>query len=539
MQVDQYIQSLRHLPIESINAQIEQVCGISDFFSEIGDMNLCLSTDRAEKDEYGDWQTNMELAQLITQQIATDYHPQALLEPTCGYGNFILAALDTFDSLEEVVAIEIYKPYLQKLKCEILQRYLDGVYNRPIRFHFIHRSVFEIDWKTIKQKIGNKDLLVLGNPPWVTNSDLSRIDSENLPQKSNFKQTKGLAAMTGKGNFDIAEYICYDLFRQFACGNNRFALLLKNSVIKQICYSQQKMQLSISSMRQYQIDSKKEFGAAVDASLFLCESGLPAKTCEIFDFYSGQYIREFGWTNGKFVSDMSAYAETSSMDGISPLQWWSGIKHDCQSVVELTRSGNDYYNKLGEKVDIEEEFIYPYVKSSDIQSNLSNHHNRFVIVTQHRVNDNTEQLQYTAPRMYRYLTEHRAYFDKRKSAIYRNRSPYSMFGIGGYTFKPYKVVVSSLYKQPHFTLLRPINGKCVVPDDTCYQIGFDRLEDAEVILRLLSSMQVTNFIRSISFPDSKRTITKDILMRINLGIYQPLSTINTEPLLFETWNAQS
>ena len=78
-----------------------------------------------------------------------------------------------------------------------------------------------------------------------------------------------------------------------------------------------------------------------------------------------------------------------------------------------------------------------------------------------------------------------------------------------------------------------------VPDDTCYQIGFDRLEDAEVILRLLSSMQVTNFIRSISFPDSKRTITKDILMRINLGIYQPLSTINTEPLLFETWNAQS
>lgn len=543
MKVEDYIQSLRHLPIDEINSQIEQVCGIADFFTEIGDIDMCLSTERTNKDEYGDWQTNSQLANKIALQISKDYSPQVLLEPTCGRGNFILAALDTFTSLEEIYAIEIYKPYLQILKQEILQRYLDGTYSKKICFHLLHCSVFEVDWKEIRQQIGNKNLLVLGNPPWVTNSDLSKIDSKNLPHKSNFKQVSGLSAMTGKGNFDIAEYICYDLFRQFANGQNQFALLLKNSVIKQICHSQQKMRLPIAQLRQYKIDAKKEFGASVDASLFTCKAGDSEDTCEVYNFYTGNYERRFGWTNQKFVSNMETYARTASIDGISPFQWWSGIKHDCQPVVELTKRKDGYYNKLGELVNIEEDCIYPYAKSSDIQGYVTADHDRYVIITQHKVSDNTEQLQYTAPRTYNYLMQHRQYFDKRKSSIYKNRSPFCMFGIGDYTFKPYKVVVSSLYKNSHFTLLTPINGKCVIPDDTCYQLGFDNEQDAQMVLSVLSSLLVKEFLDSISFSDSKRMITKDLLMRINLikaerevemssNYFSNLSTIIAEPLLF-------
>ena len=53
-------------------------------------------------------------------------------------------------------------------------------------------------------------------------------------------------------------------------------------------------------------------------------------------------------------------------------------------------------------------------------------------------------------------------------------------------------------------------------DDTCYFIGFDSLEQAEYIWRLLNTEIVSNFLKNISFKDAKRMITKEVLMRIDL-----------------------
>ena len=53
-------------------------------------------------------------------------------------------------------------------------------------------------------------------------------------------------------------------------------------------------------------------------------------------------------------------------------------------------------------------------------------------------------------------------------------------------------------------------------DDTCYFIGFDNLEQAEFVWKLLNTDTVADFLRSISFKDSKRMITKEVLMRIDL-----------------------
>ena len=516
MLVEDYIQSIRHLPLVEINKHIEQKCGISDFFSEIGDMDLLVDEERGNKDEYGDWQTNEVLSHKVTELIATTFQPQVILEPTCGKGSLVLAALDTFSSIDEVYAIEIYKPYLQALKFEILQRYLDRYYYKPIKFHLLHADVFSVDWDKIKKEISDKKLLILGNPPWVTNSELSKIDSNNLPVKSNFKHENGFAAMTGKGNFDIAEYICHELMKHFATGLNQFGLLLKNSVVKQICLSQQKIHHNIAELRQYNIDSHKEFGASVDASLFTCRAGEESSVCEVYDLYTKKYIRQFGWVGDRFVSDIDAYSQTSSIDGVSQLVWWSGVKHDCQSVVELTKTQMGYINKLGELVKIEEDCVYPYVKSSDIKGETPHQATHYIILTQHYINEDTECLKQVLPLTYSYLSSHRDYFDKRKSSIYKNRSPFCMFGIGSYTFKPYKIVVSGLYKSPKFTLLKPIDGKVVIADDTCYQLGFDTQEEAEFVLKILKSTYVSEFMKSVSFVDSKRLITKELLMRINL-----------------------
>jgi hypothetical protein len=52
-------------------------------------------------------------------------------------------------------------------------------------------------------------------------------------------------------------------------------------------------------------------------------------------------------------------------------------------------------------------------------------------------------------------------------------------------------------------------------DDTCYFIGFDKLKMAEIAHYLLNSDLVQRFLKSIIFSDSKRSINKDTLMRID------------------------
>lgn len=140
-----------------------------------------------------------------------------------------MAALLTFDTIEEVHAIEIYKPYLDAVdeRLQHLGKSLDN-----IQVHLYHENIFDFDFQRITENVNGRVVLAVGNPPWVTNSKLSEIGSDNLPIKTNFKKAKGLEAITGKANFDIAEYICTRLIEKCAAENDHFAFLLKNSVIK-------------------------------------------------------------------------------------------------------------------------------------------------------------------------------------------------------------------------------------------------------------------------------------------------------------------
>ena len=53
-------------------------------------------------------------------------------------------------------------------------------------------------------------------------------------------------------------------------------------------------------------------------------------------------------------------------------------------------------------------------------------------------------------------------------------------------------------------------------DDTCYFIGFEEERFAKITLNLLNHGHTQQFLKAIIFPDSKRSITKDVLMRIDL-----------------------
>ena len=468
-----------------------------------------------KKEEYGDWQTNLPLAIAICKQIkAQGIRPQVIIEPTCGQGNFIVAALLTFESIEDVYGIEIYKPYL-----DILEEKLKGIkesLHHP-NIHLFHDNIFDFDFRLITEHIKGRVVLAIGNPPWVTNSKLSEIGSENLPVKTNFKKVKGLEAITGKGNFDIAEYICIQLIEKCSAPDTHFSFLLKNSVIKNIVYEQKAGKASLSDIAQYNIDTQKEFDVSVSAALLSMRLfGGHERSCRVFDFYTKAPLYDFGWVNDKFVADVDSYIKTQKIDGTSPFVWRSGLKHDCSKVMELSKQNGAYVNALNEVVEIEDDVIYPLIKSSDVKGDAIMQTRKYVIITQHSTSEDTKLMKEKYPKAYQYLLNHSKYLDDRKSSIYKDRPRFCMFGIGDYTFMKYKIIISGLYKQTKFSLATDIDGKTSVCDDTCYMLGFDNYNVARLTLGILNSSYVQDFIKSVCFYDAKRVINKDLLMRIDL-----------------------
>lgn len=522
-------QKLTHnLSLLAANLLFHSVSGIASFFEtetdleELKEKLLSASNILEEPDrtEYGDFQTNYHLAITVAKYLSKKGdEPDVVIEPTCGKGNFIVAALKTFKTLKKVYGIEIYRPYVWETKFSILDFYIENPSaNKPDIF-ISHYNVFDFDFKAIASEISGQNILVIGNPPWVTNSMLGGLNSSNLPAKSNFKKHNGLDAITGKGNFDIAEYITMIMLETFQHQNGNIALLVKNSVIKNIIFDQKKNKYKIGNIEKHCIDSKKEFNVSVDAALFLGQlNASPSFKCNEFDFYkNSKPLLSFGWVEEKFVSNIKTYVHSKDIDGDCPFEWRQGLKHDCSTIMEFDKVNGHYLNSLNEETELESDLVYGILKSSDLKNTIVKESRKYTIVTQRKVGQETSYIRSAYPKTYQYLLNHQNSFDARKSSIYKGKPSFSIFGIGDYSFKPFKVVISGLYKTFHFTLVLPDKKKPLMLDDTCYMLGFDNLDYAVYTLILLNSQQTKELLQSITFPDAKRTFTKDVLMRIDLS----------------------
>lgn len=516
------------ISLATANSLFRSFSGIVSFLETGADLEelkaKLLSTseipEEPDRAEYGDFQTNLLLSVAVTYYLSKKItEPDVVIEPTCGKGSFIIASLKTFKSLKKIYGIEIYRPYVWEAKFSVLDFFLENPdVHRPDIF-ISHYNVFDFDFNAIAAQVSGQNVLVIGNPPWVTNSVLGGLNSSNLPVKSNFKKHSGLDAITGKGNFDIAEYITLMMLECFQNENGNIALLVKNSVVKNLIFDQQKNKYKIEEIEKHIIDSKKEFNVSVDAALFFCKlNSSPSFKCNEFDFYKNDKpLLSFGWVDGKFVSNIKTYVHSRDIDGESPFEWRQGLKHDCSAVMELQRVNSHYINALSEETELESELVYGLLKSSDLKNTIVKTPRKYTIVTQRKVGQETLSIESAYPKTYQYLVDHKNLFDARKSSIYKGKPSFSIFGIGDYSFKPFKVVISGLYKTFHFTLVLPENGKPLMLDDTCYMLGFDNLDYAVYTLLLLNSQKTKELLQSITFPDAKRTFTKDVLMRIDLN----------------------
>jgi hypothetical protein len=195
--------------------------------------------------------------------------------------------------------------------------------------------------------------------------------------------------------------------------------------------------------------------------------------------------------------------------------WRSGIKHDCSKVFELRLDNHKFVNGLGEFVDLEPEVLFPLLKSSDLAAGTKPR--RWMVVPQRTMGEEPSRLGIGAPKTWSYLTAHAYLLDKRRSSIYKDRPRFSIFGIGPYSFAPWKAAISGLYKKLDFLQVSPFQGRPVVLDDTCYFFPCRSEEECDVLHELVTSEPAKEFMSSLIFWDAKRPITAQLLNLLDLA----------------------
>lgn len=466
------------------------------------------------KAEYGDFQTPAALAQRICALLAQrGLHPGSLVEPTCGLGAFLLAGLKEF-SPQKAIGADINDNYVKWVRgC------LDGS-QRGDAVTLTTADFFRTDWQDVIHGLP-EPVLVLGNPPWVTNAALTTLGSQNLPAKSNFQNHNGIDAITGKANFDICEWMLIQLIEALNGRNGTLAMLCKSSVARKSLLHAWKCDLSLSDAAIYDVDADLHFDASVDAVLLVMEFG-PRATGREAPVYSGLTAvapqSVIGFENGTLLADVQGYHRWEHLRGTSTLRWRSGIKHDCSKVMELRREVHKYRNGHGELIELEDAYLYPLLKSSDVANERYSEGCRWLIVTQRGVGENTAEIEQLAPKTWRYLTSHADHLAKRGSSIYRNRPPFSIFGVGDYSFAPWKVAISGFYKRLAFGVVGPIEGKPTMLDDTSYFLPCETQEQAEYLVSLLNSTVARSFYSAFVFWDAKRPITIELLRHLDLRL---------------------
>lgn len=463
--------------------------------------------------ELGDFQTPPALVADILQclGVTRNLWPR-VFEPTCGCGNFISGLLTLAVPPKEIQAIEFDEAHFRTAQTLAQQSSLTHVVVKQAKL-FDLNLLQSLQWRESGR------LLVVGNPPWITNSQLGVLGSSNLPIKTNLKKLRGIEALTGYSNFDLAEYIWLKLIRELFPEKPTIALLCKTSVARNVLQFTFDNNLSINNASIRMIDAKKWFKVATSACLFCIEvnSDKPCYEAEVYqDLYAVKPESTIGIVGKQLVANVRTYKRSAFVEGVSSLTWRQGLKHDAASVMELIRiSRGVFQNKLKEEVVIEPDYIYPLLKGSDLFHGKTLGQ-RAVIVTQKRVGEDTYQFKQVAPQLWCYLNTHADSFIKRKSSIYHGRPPFSIFGIGDYSFATYKVAISGLHKVPKFRVVTPVDNRPVMLDDTCYFIPCHSLEQAILLTSLLNSPTCLDFIASRIFLDAKRPITKKLLQCINL-----------------------
>jgi hypothetical protein len=463
----------------------------------------------------GDFQTPRDLASAVWQSLGSP-EIDVLVEPTVGEGVFLSTVPATYRHLPWL-AYDLNPNYVEHTR----QISLDEGLTADVRC----KSIFDVSHAELNARVAGTRVLAIGNPPWVTNSAQGGAAKPNLPRKLNRFGLRGLDAMTGKANFDIAEAALLATIEALASAREvRLAFLIKRSVAIKMAKDLLGTP-GIVSTAFSRIDAMKSFGAAVEAGLFdvTVRPGSRATThrLRLAPDLGKPATAEAGVVDGMFASDVALYAHSRTVEAgpDGGLAWRQGVKHDLSKVLELKQTPDGLINGLGEPVEIESDVLCPLFKSSDLATGRPA--TRLSPLYQHDLSGPVDDLPERWPKLAAYLDRYRPRFAARGQArggqAYTKASQTSCCSGSASTASPpsrwrYRASTSSRTSVFSGREKQDSRRWSTTPATCC---RFEHLHDAERTADYLNGDAVRRFLLSIADATAKRPFTKDILERIS------------------------
>jgi hypothetical protein len=192
-----------------------------------------------------------------------------------------------------------------------------------------------------------------------------------------------------------------------------------------------------------------------------------------------------------------------------------GLKDDAKAVFSVD------HDRLAE---LEPTHVYPYLRSKHVVKWGLFGHDRFLVPQRQAGADNERALARESPATYDYLTDHRERLEARGSSWFEAGPFYSLFGLGPYTWAPYKVVWCRLGFKPHFAVVSTVDDpelgeKTVVPGDHCMFVACDDEREAHYLCALLNAAPYQRCLRDLA-GGGKAGLSKSVVSSVSLPAWE-------------------
>ncbi|MEW6386321.1 MAG: N-6 DNA methylase [Thermodesulfobacteriota bacterium] len=427
------------------------------------------------------------------------------------------------------------RPLLEKLYEQFQDLHAkgqDGIWSRILKNAFMPLFLKDFDY-------------IVGNPPWVNWESLPeeyRQDTKKLWVHHGLFPHGGMDTILGKGKKDISMLMTYEAMESFLKNGGRLAFIITQTVFKGAGAGQGFRRFKLGDgtpIRPIHVDDMSYFqpfeGATNRTAVVVLQKGRSAKYPLPYTLWqktvSGRSIGydsdleevtamtrrinmqaepvksediTSSWLTARpkalkalrkllGPSDYKAHegVNTGGANGV----FWLEIIAQRPDGMFIVRNITEGAKRQVEQVtaDIEPDFIYPLLRNRDVQRWRAYPSAHILMVQDPKTRQGIDayKMQAKYPRTWAYLNRFEDVLRARKSQAVRRlmeKGPfYSMFSVGDYTFKPYKVIWPNMGDKAPAAVISKNEHGLILPQHIVTLVGLDNPEEAYYICSLVNS----------------------------------------------------
>ena len=508
----------------------------------------------------GEYYTPRGIAELAVDSIDCDLGDSRVLDPGCGAGIFLAAAIDAKRSVLDTTPAET----VDRIVGSVVGIDLNPVAVKTAKLAYL-LAVADLLTETERDRLSVPVFLtdalgltrddeirfrgepadttfdaLVGNPPWIPWERLPSTIKDAWRREYvtdlGLKPHDGVEARLGHSNDDVSVPYAFTCIHRYLREGGEAAFVLKRglvrgpagTVLRRLRVGDRRLRLR----RVHDFAALDPFpdagaGAALYAFTADGEPEMPVPTTVwrandggTVSFASAAALRDSAatvetelvplddedWTTAWVRADLAREAQGACAHEIR-----HGLKDDAAAVFGLDRD---------DLAAVETARVFPYLRSRHVRKFGLTGHDLRLVPADRAGEDNEAELRERYPGTYDYLATHRETLLDRSSA-WLDRGPfYTQFGLGPYTWAPYKVVWCRLGFKPDFAVASTrsdadLGEKTVVPGDHYMFVATDDRREAHFLCALLNSAPYQRTLRTLA-SGGKASLSKSVVSELAL-----------------------